>query len=96
MLVIALVTIVWITDTHWNAIQALCVAPRDADGGGGLLSYSACCPYLEGPWNTTRYGDDEEEARKHSCWMDEHYPATCDGVSKCMWRPLFSARLPCE
>ena len=81
LLVVAFVVVIWITDTHWNALSALCAAPRDLDGGGGLLSFSACCPYLEPGWNTTRYGEDEEKARRRSCWMDQHYPATCDGLT---------------
>ena len=79
-MVAALVVIVCITVAHVGTLTALCVAPRDTDGGGGLLSFSACCPNAAADWNQTRYVD-EDEARRGSCWMHEHYPATCHGLS---------------
>ena len=41
LLVIAFVAIGFITTIHCDSVLALCPAPRDADGGGGLLSFSA-------------------------------------------------------
>ena len=78
-LVIAFAAIMFITETHLQCLKSLCIAPRNLDGGGGLLSFSACCPPVEpGAWNTTRYAD-EDEARRGSCWMDEHYPPPATG-----------------
>ena len=44
ILIIAFISISSITYMHGNFLQNLCVSPRDADGGGGLLSFGACCP----------------------------------------------------
>lgn len=65
VLVIALISVTFITSNHWIVLGSLCVAPNDADGGRGvgLLSFSACCPGVE------------------DCWMEEHCPARCDGVT---------------
>ena len=41
MLVVAFVAVIFITYTQMICLIALCPAPRDADGGGGLLSFSA-------------------------------------------------------
>mmetsp|Transcript_47831 Transcript_47831/g.133096 ORF Transcript_47831/g.133096 Transcript_47831/m.133096 type:complete len:82 (+) Transcript_47831:1561-1806(+) len=41
LLVVAFVAVGFITATHGMCVAALCPAPRDADGGGGLLSFSA-------------------------------------------------------
>ena len=81
VLVLGFVAIAWITYIQCHGLRALCIAPRDADGGGGLLSFAACCPRsLVAEYNTTRY-DSQVDAYHSTCWMDEHYPATCDGMT---------------
>ena len=79
VLAVSLVAVSFISTMHFSGLGALCIAPAHADGGGGLLSLSACCPQqLE--YNTTRYAD-ADEAWRGGCWMDQHYPSTCHGVS---------------
>lgn len=77
VLVMAFVSIIFISHIHWCSLNRLCVAARGPNGGGGLLSFSACCPY-EAEFNATRYAD-ADEAWRGTCFMDEHYPLTCDG-----------------
>lgn len=43
MAVVAFIAVTSIAMMHSHFLGALCLAPADADGGGGLLSFSACC-----------------------------------------------------
>ena len=54
---------------HMYFIEALCPAPRDVDGGGGLLSFARCC---------SKAGDWEDGSSALYCWMDQHYPVVCN------------------
>jgi len=68
-LIIAFATVFAITYMHSNFVQSLCVSPSHADGGGGLLSFSQCCPIPE-DW----------DGQSVYCWMDQHYPVACENA----------------
>mmetsp|Transcript_72976 Transcript_72976/g.207986 ORF Transcript_72976/g.207986 Transcript_72976/m.207986 type:complete len:170 (-) Transcript_72976:490-999(-) len=53
--VVAFIAVTSIAYMHGHFLGALCLAPTDADGGGGLLSLSACCEDALDCWMEDAY-----------------------------------------
>ena len=69
MLITAFTAVTTVCYMHMYFVEALCPAPRDVDGGGGLLSFARCCAKPE---------DWDDDSSDVYCWMDQHYPVICN------------------